>query len=280
MSIPIPVAKRLARKLLPEEVYDRLTSVRFNDAGHGYDPFGMHPVFVALGAGLVRPWYEDYFRVKSYGADNIPSEGPTILAGNHSGTLPVDGAMLWTDVVRQTNPVRVPRPIADHFVANLPYVSPLFARGGVVGGSRGNVRRLLDNGELLMIFPEGVPGITKPFKDRYKLQEWRVGHAELAIRHQAKVIPVGIVGGEEQMPNLHTFAVKWLGMPVLPIPATPFPLPVRYHIHYGEPIDFGERYAPSDCHDPAAVAEAAAEVGTAVQALLDVGLSIRDGVFS
>jgi len=280
MSIPVPVAKALARKMLPEESYQRLTGVRFHDAGHGFDPFGMHPAFVALGVGLVRPWYENYFRVKSYGVENIPTEGATILAANHSGTLPVDGAMLWTDVVRQANPVRVPRPIADHFVATLPYVGTLFARTGVVGGSRGNVRKLLENDELLMIFPEGVPGITKPFKDRYRLQDWRVGHAELAIRHSAKVVPIGIVGAEEQMPNLHTFGVKWLGIPVLPIPATPFPLPVRYHIHYGTPIDFGDRYAPTDSHDPEAVAEAAAEVSAAVQSLLDTGLALRDGVFA
>ena len=89
----------------------------------------------------------------------------------------------------------------NHFVPALPFIGTIFARGGMVGGSRGNVRALLEAGELLMIFPEGTPGIIKPFHKRYQLQKFRVGHAELAIRHQVPVIPVGIVGAEEQLPS-------------------------------------------------------------------------------
>jgi 1-acyl-sn-glycerol-3-phosphate acyltransferase len=275
------MAKSLARQVLSAEDYERLIRLEFRDAGHGFDRFGMHPAFVALSVGLVRPWYEKYFRVRSYGVENIPERGACILAANHSGTLPIDGAMLWADVVRKADPTRVPRAVADHFVAALPYVSTLFARAGVVGGSRGNVRRLLQDGELLMIFPEGVPGITKTFDKRYQLQAWRVGHAELAIRHGAKVVPVGIVGPEEQMPAIAVIrGVKILGFPVLPIVLTPFPLPVRYHIHYGEALDFQQRYAPTDANDPDAVAEAADEVRRAVQALLDHGRAARPGVFA
>ena len=90
-----------------------------------------------------------------------------------------------------------------------------------------------------MIFPEGTPGIGKPFSDRYQLQEWRVGHCELAIRYRAPVVPVGIVGAEEQMPQLARIPMpKASPVPYLPVPATPLPLPVRYHIHFGEPMHF------------------------------------------
>ena len=46
----------------------------------------------------------------------------------------------------------------------------------------------------------GVPGISKPFRQRYRLRPFRVGHAELAIRHGARVVPAAVVGAEEQLP--------------------------------------------------------------------------------
>ncbi|MDP6931527.1 MAG: lysophospholipid acyltransferase family protein [Myxococcota bacterium] len=281
MPFPPLLARTFAAASLTEEDRERFRNMHFHDAGHGYDVFGMHPDFVGLGVALTRPLYRNYFRVKSYGAERIPDHGPAILAANHSGNLPVDGAMLWADVVEHTNPVRVPRPVADHFVPALPFIGTLFARGGVVGGSRGNARTLLEQGDLLMIFPEGVPGIVKPWSERYKLREFRVGHSELAIRHGAKVVPVGIVGAEEQMPQLFSSRRlgKPFGVPVFPVPAVPIPLPVRYHIHYGEPLDLGLDYRPGQADDPEVVQEAAALVQQACQALIDRGLEMREGIF-
>ena len=132
-----------------------------------------------------------------------------------------------------------------------------------------------------MIFPEGVPGIVKPFAERYQLQKFREGHAELAIRHRAPIVPVGVVGGEEQMPALFTSRRlgKLFGLPVVPVPAVPVPLPVRYHLLYGEPIPVHEDYTVEQADDPVVVAEAAGRVKAAVDALLKEGLSKRKGVF-
>ncbi|MFN7953126.1 MAG: lysophospholipid acyltransferase family protein [bacterium] len=258
---------------------DVIARLTIRDAGHGYDPFGLNVVAVAAALRLFAPMYERYFRVDSHGAQNIPATGPVILAANHSGTLPFDGAMLWNDVVRHTDPPRIPRPVADLFVPGLPFVGTFFSRLGVVGGSRGNVRDLLESDECLMIFPEGTVGIGKPFADRYRLQEWRVGHAELAIRHRATVVPVGIVGAEEQMPQLARLPIRAFGAPYLPVPLTLFPLPVRYHIYYGEPIPLGRRYRPAQADDPKVVRAAAAEVKASVAALLVRGLTERAGIF-
>lgn len=246
----------------------------FHDEGHGYDLFGMTPAAVERALRWGRFPYERYFRVTSQGSEHIPASGPAILVANHSGVLPVDGGMLWLDVVRRTG--RMLRPIADRFIPSLPFVSTAFARCGVVSGTRGNVRRLLDRGELIAIFPEGVTGTGKPFRRRYQLQDWRVGHAELAIRHRAPIIPVAIVGAEESWPVLarldrfHAF-----GAPYLPIPASPVPLPVPIHLHYGLPLALHEHHDPEAADDPAAVADAAHTVRNAVAALLHHGLSER-----
>ncbi|HYO59421.1 lysophospholipid acyltransferase family protein [Archangium sp.] len=268
--------RRLASTLLAEPL-EHMRSIPFRDAGHGYDVFGYEPLHAALSLSLMEPLHRYWFRVRSHGTELIPAQGPALLVGNHSGTLPFDAMMVWTDVILRCR--RLPRPVADHFVPALPFVSTLYARAGVVGGTAGNLRVLLEAGELLMIFPEGVPGIAKPFRERYQLREFRVGHAELAIRHQAPVVPVGIVGAEEQMPQVARLPVHAFGAPYLPVPLTPLPLPVRYHLHYGEPLRLHEGLRPEDADDPEVVRRAAERVRLAVQALVDKGLRLRKGVF-
>ncbi len=254
--------------------------ISFHDAGHCLDEFGLDPRWVSVTERVVSPLYDRWFRVSSYDSHHVPTEGAAILAANHSGTLPFDGAMLYMDLLRNLVPPRVVRPLADHFVRSLPFIGNFFARVGVVGGSRGNVRQLLERGELLMVFPEGTPGIGKPFRERYVLTDWRVGHAELAIRHGVPVVPVAIVGAEEQMPTLAKLPVHAFGAPYLPVPAVPLPLPVHYHIYYGEPLLFGPQLDPAQADDPSVVDAAAAAVKAAVERLIARGLAERPGVFA
>jgi 1-acyl-sn-glycerol-3-phosphate acyltransferase len=222
--------------------------------------------------------YERYFRVDSAGAEHIPARGPVILVANHGGALPVDGVILCLDVLRRTEPPRIPRAVSDHFVPRLPLVSTLFARAGVVSGTRTNVRILLERGELIAIFPEGVTGPAKPFRDRYRIQSWRVGFAELAIRHGAAVVPVAVVGAEESWPVIGKLtAFGAFGAPYLPIPASPVPLPARYHLRYGPPLRFAAE--PAAAADPGTVAAAAHEARVALEQLLAGARATRGGVF-
>ncbi len=243
-----------------------------HDDGLGYDVFGLHHASVRRALRWGRGAYERYFRVESHGAEHIPRSGAAILVANHGGVLPVDGAMLWLDVVRRTG--RVLRPIADRFVPSLPVIGTAFARVGVVSGTRSNVRLLLERGELIAIFPEGVSGTGKPFHDRYHLQAWNVGHAELAIRHRAPIVPVAIIGAEESWPllarlgHLHPF-----GAPYVPLPATPLPLPVHFHIHYGPPVEL--HVDPRDADDSEMIDAAAGRVRAAVASLIAEGLARR-----
>jgi 1-acyl-sn-glycerol-3-phosphate acyltransferase len=250
----------------------------FFDEGYGFDVFGLQPAYLARAVEAARPIYERYFRVESIGATHIPARGPTILVANHAGALPVDAALLCLDVLRQSDPPRIPRAVADHFVPRLPLVSTLFARLGVVSGTRANVNRLLERGELVAIWPEGVAGTGKAFRDRYAIQTWRVGFAELALRYGAAVVPVAIVGAEESWPILGKLpGVHAFGAPYLPIPASPIPLPVRYHLRYGAPIQVHRD--PDRANDPDAVAGVASLVRITLEALIADALAARRGVF-
>jgi 1-acyl-sn-glycerol-3-phosphate acyltransferase len=187
--------------------------------------------------------------------------------------------MLCVDVFEHTNPPRMLRCVGDRFLPELPFIGTLFSRCGVVSGTPANVRRLLESGELCLIFPEGLPAIGKHFRDRYKLCDWRVGHAELALRHAVPVVPVAVIGSEEQWPQLaRVSGLRPFGAPYLPIPASPLPLPVHYHVHYGAPIILRDADSPLDSSTQA-VAQAAATTRVAVERLIAEGRAARRGIF-
>jgi 1-acyl-sn-glycerol-3-phosphate acyltransferase len=279
----VRLAKRLVRAtgraLLSTAERERLARLQYLDEGHGYDLFGLHPDWVALARAAVSPFYSRYFRVTAHGTVNLPNEGPAILVANHAGTLPIDAAMLCFDVLSRSDPPRIPRTVVDHFVPMLPFVGTWFGRLGAINGSVPNVRHVLERGELCLIFPEGMPAIGKPWRHRYRLQHWRIGHAELAMRCRVPVIPVAIIGSEEQWPQLGRVELGHpFGIPYLPIVATPLPLPVHYQIHYGTPLRLwcdGRETFPST----RAVEQASAITKQALQSLLNEGLAARKGVY-
>jgi 1-acyl-sn-glycerol-3-phosphate acyltransferase len=239
----------------------------FHDAGHGWDVFGLHPPSLRRALELGEPLYRRWFRVRSHEAAHVPATGPVIVVANHSGALPIDAVMLCLDLLHHTG--RIPRVIADRFVPHLPFIGTLFSRLGVVIGTLANVRALLAQGELVVIFPEGAAGIGKPFRERYELQEWRVGHAELALRHRASVVPVAIIGAEESWPVLGRIRkVHPFGAPFLPVPALPFPLPMPIHVHYGHPLVLHDEVPHLDPDEPDDVAHASSLVRCALEDLI------------
>jgi 1-acyl-sn-glycerol-3-phosphate acyltransferase len=248
----------------------------FHDEGHGYDLFGLHPPTLRRTLAIGGRLCDRYFRTRSRGIENIPREGPAILVANHGGALPIDAALVLLDVDRTTG--RIVRPIADRFIPSLPMVSTWFARTGAVVGTHANVARLLARGELIAIWPEGAAGIAKPARDRYQMKTWQVGHAELAIRHRAPIVPVAVLGAEESWPVLGRITrFHRFGVPFLPVPALPLPLPLRHTIYYGAPIALHDGLAPEAADDPGVIARAAARVRLALCELLRDARQARAG---
>jgi 1-acyl-sn-glycerol-3-phosphate acyltransferase len=158
-------------------------------------------------------------------------------------------------------------------------VNVFLARVGQVVGTAENLERMLADGETVLVFPEGMDGIRKPISQRHRLQRFHVGFVAHALRARAPIVPMAILGSDDQAPIL--FDVKplarLLGLPAAPItPTFPWlgplgliPYPVRYRIVYGEPLRFHERFAPQAAEDPATVRALAGQVRRAVQRLLD-----------
>jgi len=246
---------------------------------YGVDPYGFDVDF-AIAAVAPFAWlYRNYFRVTLHGIERVPADGRVLLIANHSGQLPFDAAMLEVALLLDMDPPRIARALVERWVPTLPFIAPFFARLGQVVGTPENCRRLLAADEALLVFPEGVRGLNKTFSERYKLRSFSTGFMRLALEANAPIVPIGVVGAEEQAPALVDLKplAKMLGMPALPITPylLPLPLPVHYHVYFGEPL----RFTGSPDADDAELERQAGEVQAAVQGLVNQGLAERPGVF-
>ncbi len=274
----------LALRDLQAEIADRLRKVPTHVNEFGFDDYGMEPASVArsvLPAAILYRWY---FRVETFGIGRIP-EGRVLLIANHAGQLPFDAMMLGVATLLEAEPPRVARGMGEYWIPQLPFVNYLATRAGNLVGTPENCAQLLEDEECVMVFPEGVRGMNKTFDQRYRLQRFGLGFLRLALETHTPIVPVGIVGSEEQQPGLWNLRGlgRVLGMPAFPItPTFPwlgplglFPLPVRYRIHFGEPLRFEGDSADED----AAIEEKVEQVRAAISGLLERGREARPGVF-
>lgn len=208
------------------------------------DPYALDPRAVERVRPLLDWLYDHWFRVESEGHTHLPPAGPAILVANHGGLLPFDGAMLITDGLRSHG--RVMRSLVDRWVDDLPGVRGLFRSLGQMIGTREHFRGLLERGEWVLVFPEGMAGIQKRFATRFDLHPFHAGFVEEAARAKVPIVPVGLLGPESQAPLLGELpdVARRLGLPAFPLtPTFPWlgplgllPLPVTYRIRYGAPI--------------------------------------------
>ena len=251
---------------------------------YGYDPWGYSPKalkrFILPAAVL----YRYYFRCRTTGLENLPA-GRALIIGNHAGQMAFDGLMITTACILEANPPRLLRGMGEYWLGTLPYMSVLLDRTGSAVGTRQTCIDMLRHGECVMAFPEGVRGMNKIYADAYKLQEFGLGFMRLALETDTPIIPVSIVGSEEQNPGIADLkgVGRWLGMPSFPVTLTfpllgPFgmlPLPVRYHIEFGKPMRF-EGHAEDEDD---VIEEKVEQVKAAISEQLERGRAARKSVF-
>jgi 1-acyl-sn-glycerol-3-phosphate acyltransferase len=245
----------------------------------GTDPFGYDPELIKLILPVARWFYDVYFRCEAHGLNRIP-EGRVMLIANHSGQLPFDAMMLGTSLLLEAPKPRLVRGMVERWSTDLPFISTLFNRAGQLVGSPAIGKRILEMNEALMVFPEGAKGISKLYKDRYKLETFGHGFMRLALATNTPIIPIALVGAEEQAPAVADIKplAKLLGFPAFPLIAPqiiPLPLPVKYYIHFGEPMNFGG----DGTEDDEVVSQYVNEVKETIQHMLHVGLEKRPSIF-
>jgi 1-acyl-sn-glycerol-3-phosphate acyltransferase len=231
-----------------------------------------------MDATLVEFFYRYWFRVEVEGIENVPAEGGALLVSNHAGALPPDAPMI-AKAIREEHPD--PRPLhitVEHFFKGYPGFSMLIPKIGCVAAHPANVHRLLyDERQLVLVFPEGRKGTEKLYKDRYRLRRFgRGGFVEAAMRAEARLVPVCLIGAEEAMPVFAQldFMKRLTGLLYFPVTPT-FPwlgplgmlgyLPAKFKIRFLEPIDTVELGGPEAAEDKALVQTVAQEIRARIQ---------------
>ncbi len=245
------------------------------------DPFGFDPDAAEQAVKVAAFFHRVYFRTSVHGLEHVP-EGRVLMVSNHSGQIPIDGAIIAAACFLDGERPRVVRALVERWAPTLPFVSTFFTRLGHVVGVPENRRRLLEMGEAVLVFPEGIRGISKPITQRYRLAEFGRGFMRLALATDTPIVPMALVGAEEQYVSLGNvaWAARALNMPVFPllpqllVPGGQLPLPTKYHLQLGEALHFA-----GDPDDDRLVAEHVAVVQRTIAAMLSAALRERGGIF-
>lgn len=265
---------------LGAEIDDRLQRLPTALNEYGYDPWGLHRDVIARAMLIATFWYRYWFRVETHGIDRLPS-GRLLLIGNHAGQIPIDAAMIATAMILEAEPPRIARAMGEYWLPTIPFVNVFMVRTGSVVGARKNCVDLLRAEEAVIAFPEGVRGMNKLFRHRYQLQAFGAGFMRLALETHTPIVPVAVVGSEEQGPAIAN--VQWLArllrMPAFPItltwphlgPLGLVPFPVKYHVYFGAPMYFEGHHNDGD----EVIAEKVETVKHEIQTMIQAGLDAR-----
>jgi 1-acyl-sn-glycerol-3-phosphate acyltransferase len=248
--------------------------------------FGYDAQFVDDVRPLLEFMWSRYFRVTIEGLQNVPGEGSALIVANHSGGIPYDGMLMSYGVFRDHDARRMMRPLVANFAFRSRVMGPAVAKFGGVRASMQNALTLIQSGHLVAVFPEGLRGVGKLYRERYRLTRFgRGGFVRLARTTGVPIVPVAIVGAEEIHPVIAkvTRLARPFGIPYIPItPTFPFlgplgllPLPTKWAIKIGEPVSV----AQGDANDEAATLEIAERVRSRVDAMIATLLLRRRSIF-
>jgi len=281
---------RATRDLLRSKYFTRQWGRRSMQRARRRDDFGLDTAFEKRLQPVLDFLSSVYFRMDVRGIEHVPSEGRCLLVANHSGgPIPLDGVMLRTALRREHPSARCMRWLSEDLLYHLPFVGTTLARLGAVRACQDNAKRLLSDGSLLAVFPEGAKGIGKLHSERYKLQRFgRGGFIRLCIRTGTPLVPCALVGAEDANPMLYKleYMVRHLGVPYLPVTPT-FPLlgplgllpaPTKWLLRFG-PITRFDEYPPEAADDAVLVRRLSDRVRSVIQGMLDETVRSRRSVF-
>lgn len=240
------------------------------------DDWGYDAGYVRALAPLTGFLYERWWRVEASGLEHVPARGSALIVANHGGQLPYDALMIATAIRRGVGSgagggtlSRDARFLAGASAFELPYVSPALRRVGGVPASSQNARQLLEQGHLVIGFPD---------RDAPAYRVGRLARGELveaALRAQAPIVPCAVVGSEEVHPVVGS--VRLLGRRLAVPLFGPLPLPSKWLISFGEPIVLG--HPPEAAADRALVLSLSDSVRETIQQSVHETLIRRKAAF-
>jgi 1-acyl-sn-glycerol-3-phosphate acyltransferase len=278
------IAPEIINRIIDPKILEKIERIKIPPK----DPFGIDKDVIKLASIITNILYKYWHRVEIFGIDNIPNTGAAIIVPNHGGVLPLDAAYIASSIIIEHEQPRLVRTLVERFLPTVPFFYTFISRVGQTVGTYENAEIILEEGELLQIFPEGAAGATKNYFKYYDLEDFNVGFMELAIKKKVPIIPTGVTGSLEQAPVLFDIKplAKLLKMPNFPVtpfwplfgPIGAFPLPSKYRIIFGRPMYFDE-YTEEDLDNPELIKQLVDKVKKEVEKMISIGLEMRPAPF-
>ncbi len=254
--------------------------------GREFDDFGMDKNYVAAFSRTLFNFLRRYYwRVEVDGLERVPREGRAILVGIHRGVMPWDGAMVLDLLAQRFG--RFPRFLMHPGLIKFPFIFNLMTKLGGIIACQENADHILERDEMLGIFPEGVSGPFRLYRDAYRLGKFRNDFVKIALRHRAPIVPFVIVGSAETFPVMAKIKwgwwkrhSQWPFIPLTPtFPFLPLPLPSKWHMQFLAPLQIGSQYPPEAVDDPTIVRAISQEVRGRMEETMEKILSRRKSIF-
>jgi len=240
-------------------------------------------------------FYHHYFRVKTDGWENMPSEGQVLIVGSHNGGLAApDMSMVMYDWFRRFGTERLAYGLMHRNIwLGYPELARLAAEMGAVIAHPQMAIAALQKGASVLVYPGGAQDVFRPHSRRNRIHfAGRQGFVKLALRYGVPIVPVISCGAHDtlmvlgdcydQVRRLHEWGMPWLlgldpevfpiylglpwGLSVGPLPN--WPLPMQIWTRVCAPIVF-EQSGRSAARDRTYVQTCYHQVCTQMQHELD-----------
>jgi len=258
-------------------IAERVDRLDLPFSAHGIDPYGIDKRELGRFFTWMGWFYRRYFHAEVYGIEHVPAKGSAMLVSNHQGGIAIDAGMVLASVFFECEPPRLAQGMVEKFLASLPGSSHFTAKVGQVTGLPQHAERLLQDGRLLMVFPEGARGTAKLHHQSDSLVRFGTGFMRLALQTGSPIVPLAVIGAGDAFPtvaNLYKLG-KLVGAPYIPIPRylLPIPRPTTFQILYSAPMRFEGDGTESDD----LVAGYVEQVRLRIHWLIEQGRKLREG---
>jgi 1-acyl-sn-glycerol-3-phosphate acyltransferase len=227
---------------MSDDIRSRIDRLELPWNSYGSDPYGTSKEELHWFFESASFLYRKYFRVRCIGIEHVPAHGRAMLVGNHSGGVALDALMIIAACFLEMDPPRLAQSMAEKFLAKVPFASNMLARLGHLTGLPEHVVRMLHDGRLVLVFPEGARGTAKLFWDRNSLVQFGTGFMRLALQTSTPIVPFGFIGGGSAIPTIaNSYGLgRLLGVPYVPLTpwVLPLPVPARLEVRFGAPMTF------------------------------------------
>ena len=252
-----------------------------------FDDFGMDEHFIGVRSRRALGFMaRRYWRIEVSGLEHIPRRGRAVLVGVHRGFMPFDGVMMVHLLEKHLG--RIPRFLMHPGLVKFPFLAPFLTNLGGIIACQENADYVLERDELLGVFPEGIRGAFRMYREAYTLDRFgRSDFVKMALRHQAPIIPFVFLGPAEMFPILGKIEWSWwkrqTEWPFIPItptfPLLPVPLPTKWHLQVLPPMPVQEVYPPEAVEQARIVTRIGNEVRNRMQLVLDAMRQRRRSIF-